>query len=214
MQAADTQGAVGKQIGAPGHCCLLCHYGGASAAAARRMAAVLPASGAALADVRPGPLQQQAVAEGVVCCFLPPSPGWQVGSAFPAVSWDDTRCRTGLCVISGELLMSHGSCGVNNLSASVNHLGSLMDPSQWYQSILRAVTPQERLWAAGNVEASQALCRRHAAPRPLPPAVLTLFLSPRSHTLSLPVPSFLPPAVSLSCPKGLVLSLACWKCCQ
>lgn len=57
------------------------------------------------------------------------------------------------------------------------------------------------------MEASQALCRRHAAPRPLPPAVLTLFLSPCSLTLSLPLPGFLPPAVLLPCPEGLVLSL-------
>lgn len=163
LQAVDTQGAVRKQIGAPGHRCLLCHYGGASAAALR-MAAVLPASGAALADVHPGPLQQQAVAEGAVCCFLPPSPGWQVGSVFPAVSWDDMRCCAGLCVISSELLMSYGSCGVNNLSVSVNHLGSLMDPSQWYQSILRAVAPRE----SGRLGAWKQV--RHCAVAMLPPA--------------------------------------------
>ena len=140
LQAADMQGAVGKQNGAPGHRCLFCHYGGASTAACR-MAAVLPAPGAARADVHPGPLPRQAVAEGAVCRGLPPSPAWQVGSVFPPVSWDDARHRAGLCVISSELLMSHGSCGVNNLSASVSHLGSLMDPSQWYQGTLRAVTP-------------------------------------------------------------------------
>jgi len=177
------------------------------------MAAVLPAFGAALAGVCSGLLQQQVVVEAAVCHILPSSPGWWMGSVFSAVSWDDTRCCGGLCVISSKLLMSHGSCGVNNLSVSVNHLGSLMDPSQWYQSILRAVTAREAVGGWEHGSKSGVVCR-HAAPRPLPPAVLTLFLSPRSHTLSLPVPSFLPPAVSLSCPKGLVLSLTCWKCCQ
>ncbi|EOA94348.1 hypothetical protein Anapl_15577 [Anas platyrhynchos] len=65
----------------------------------------------------PGPLEQQAVMEAAPSC------GWQVGSTFPAVFQDDMRCCAGLCVISSELLMSHGSCGVNNLSASVSHLG-------------------------------------------------------------------------------------------
>lgn len=84
------------------------------------MAATLPVPGTTLANVPLGlPQQQRVVAEGTVCCFLPPSPGRQVGSASPAVSWGDGRCRAGLCVMSGEPLMPDGSCGVNNLRLSI-----------------------------------------------------------------------------------------------
>lgn len=78
--------------------------------------------------LRPGP-RWPAGRRGQAAALCP-SPGWQVGAVFPAVPCDDTCCHAGLCVISSELLMSHGSCGGNSLSASVSHLGPLMDLSQ------------------------------------------------------------------------------------
>lgn len=71
--------------------------------------------------------------------------------------------------------------------------GSLMDPSQLYQSIPRAATPPVRL---GARKRGRRCAVAMLPPRPLPPALLTLFLSPCSHTLSFSVPSSLPPAVS------------------
>lgn len=139
------------------------------------------------------------------------SPGWQVGSTFPAAFQDDMRCCAGLCVISGELLMSYGSCGVNNLSASVSHLGVSNGSVTAVSKHPEGGHPASE---AGSEEARQALCRRHAAPPP--PA------SRSSHTLSFPLvltrcPSLFPALcllLFLPCPKGIVLSLACWKRCQ
>lgn len=118
----------------------------------------------------PGPLEQQAVMEAAPSC------GWQVGSTFPAVFQDDMRCCAGLCVISSELLMSHGSCGVNNLSASVSHLGVSNGSVTAVSKHPEGGHPASE---AGSEEARQALCRRHAAPPP--PA------SRSSHTLSFPL---------------------------
>lgn len=54
---------------------------------------------------------------------LSPSPERQVGSVWPAVSRGDTHRGAGLCVMGSELLLPHGSCGVNHLSAPVSLLG-------------------------------------------------------------------------------------------
>lgn len=111
-----------------------------------------------------------------------PSPGRQVGAVFPAASWADTCCHAGLCVISSERLMSHGSCAV----MICLHLSATGVPNG-------SVTGVPRRPAGGSGEragrrASRAPRGRHAAPAP----------SSRALALSLPVPSSLPPAVSLS----------------
>lgn len=153
-----------------------CHDGAASAAAPG-MAAVLRAEGTVL-----------------LCA---PSPGRQVGAVFPAASWAGTCCHAGLCVISSERLMSHGSCGVIiclHLSVTGVSNGSV------------TVAPRRPRAGAGRRAgrcASRAPRGRHAAPL-LPPAL--------SRCPSLFPALCLP--LFLSCPEGLALSLAGWKRCQ
>lgn len=109
-----------------------------------------------------------------------PCPGWQVGAVFPAASWAGTCCHAGLCVMSSERLMSHGSCGVIiclHLSVTGVSNGS--------------VTVAPRRPAGGSGEASRALREPGAARSPCCPAPCS-----RAPALSLPVPSSLPPAVS------------------
>lgn len=117
-----------------------------------------PHSACGMAAVLPAPRSPRGRGGGGLL-LSSPSP---VGFTFPAVSWDGTHCRAGLYVTSSELLMSYSSCGVNNLSASVSHLGSLGDPSQWYSH------PESGHWgeAVGVLETSRGSCAAMLPPTP------------------------------------------------